>query len=132
MVAAIVVCVRSVAGYCSEFTTWASAAEALEAERVLCDPRCGPRGEAHAIICAGGVRRGSHDTRPLPLDEELAVLYPRPFYECPPEWAPTPAEYNRPFDKPRDGGVLNERIARVAQPRQPAAQTAVAYGPLCP
>ena len=111
MAAAIVVCIRSVA--CSEFTAWIDLAEALEAERVLCDPHCGPHCEGqHTIVCAGGVRRGSHDTRPLAFEEELAQCYPREEKdEFAPERAPTPAECNPPLVKPRDGSVLTERFS---------------------
>lgn len=98
-----------------EITRWRDAAEALEAERVLCDPRCGPSCESrHSIVWADGlsmhVRAGVNDVPPPSLADEFAALYPRQLYEPEPEAWSAPAEMNEPLEKPVGTSALAERV----------------------
>jgi hypothetical protein len=107
------VCLRRAEG-ASEFTWWTDLAEALEAERVLCRPTCGPKcGSAHVVAfsnngCCHVV--GPHPRAP-DLAVELAQCYRRRVDNPPPEYWPTPAAFNAPFTGRPVGSRLTERIA---------------------
>jgi hypothetical protein len=119
--AAVVICHRTPTHRPSEITRWRDAAEAIAAERELCDP-CGPYCEGvHTVATYGAdgtvhVRRGSHD----PRTPDLAALYPtrhrpsrNPRLDPPPvESWPAPAEFNPPLTRPRTPGITAEQLQR--------------------
>jgi hypothetical protein len=103
---ATLVCLRQmVSGHTAGtvMTQWSSAAEAMQAERELCEGGCGPGClSAHMVVCSNGdgglrVLAGSHDRRlPDSLADRLTLLYP-PRDGRPEKW-PTPEEFNEPLD----------------------------------
>jgi hypothetical protein len=100
----------------SELTFWASADEALDAERTLGTPRCGPRCAGHHTIVfesGGRVRavRGYNEPDPPGLACEFAQLYPRPEANLPVERWPLDPELNGPLGSgDRRSSFLAERI----------------------
>jgi hypothetical protein len=102
-----------------EVTFWASLTEAVQAERELCRPVCGPTGceGVHAVCYTDdtGRPRVVRYAAPLrSLAEQLAALYPRMWpsdTSLPPESWPAPAGFNEPLSKPR-GSDLHARLER--------------------
>jgi hypothetical protein len=115
------ICIRSHVSRGSQtgnlWIEWDSPDELLEADwELLDDDRgCGDRCEHQHVLAwwdeyGTHVRNGVHDRVDPPTLEEL---YPRSHYEdYPPEWWETPAEWNPPLERQRDGSALSERITR--------------------
>ncbi|MGO9032222.1 hypothetical protein [Mycobacterium sp.] len=101
MARAAIVCLRD--ALCRdpvEMTLWADKAEAVEAIRVLCDPRCGPRCEGVHVLAYTNGDGGVHvatESAPPPSRDELSALYPRRWGDLKPEMWPMPAEFNPPL-----------------------------------